>query len=50
MGDVKPPCGGPGDSSVLLLIHDSGSSFSEALEICRERLTISMQKPKSVEG
>lgn len=32
MGDVKPPSGGTGDSSVLLLIHGSGSTFSEALQ------------------
>ena len=32
MGDVKPPSSGTGDSGVLLLIHDYGSNFSNAVE------------------
>lgn len=42
MGDVKPPSGGTGDSGVLLLIHESGSNFSDSLETFLRTTTISM--------
>lgn len=44
MGDVKPPAGGTGDSSVLLLIHGSGSgsNFSDGLSTFLRTTTISM--------
>ena len=42
MGDVKPPSGGTGDSGVLLLIHESGSNFSDGLETLLRMTTISI--------
>lgn len=51
MGDVKPPSSGTGDSRVLLLIHDYGSNFSDAVERISRRQKMSMlQKSKSVDG